>query len=149
MIGNAKGFTLIEVIVASVILGVGLWGTMSVVSFANRSESLKTTSTQKDAVVYNLLQDLRKRPEVLQKNYTPNLDPMPLLTTPTNFPLAWDTNQNLTDTTSCPTCKGRVGYVIQPVNNFSDFYLATVKICSNYNLGNSTCEIYQMYLVTR
>lgn len=146
MVKNPSGFTFVEVLVASLILIIGLWGTMSVVSFANRTEMLKTRSSQKDAIVYSLMQDLRKRSELLQKTYTGDL-PNALLADPATFPLAWDSNQNVQALDDCPTCRGRVAYVVQPVTGYSDFFLATIRICADATI--TSCENYEMFMVTK
>lgn len=147
MLRNSQGFTFIEVLVSCVILGVGLWGTMNVVSFANRTEAVKTKSSRKEAVVYNLMQDLRKRPEILQKNFT-GVSATSLLANPATFPIAWDIEQNAQDVATCPLCRGRIAYVVQPITGYSDFMLATIRICPDYNV-TTTCETYKMYMVAK
>lgn len=144
---NSKGFTFIELLVASVIVMSGLWGIMSVVSFANRTEMIKTRASQKDAIVYNLMQELRKKPESLQLNFS-GAAATTLLTNQAGFPIAFDYDRNATDVANCTTCRGRMGYVVQPLVGYSDFYLTSIRICTDYT-DNTTCEFFQMYMVTK
>ncbi len=131
-----KGTSLIEVIFATAALTIISYGVLtSLDHFSNQVVYSKSVQAR-DKQLAALVETLRANSGLYQISYDANattiaglLDPLNTSSVlhPSNLPLAW--NMNKIDTViGCPSCPGRLGYVIYPMQGFPGLFKMVIRV---------------------
>lgn len=122
------GYTYIEAIAAVGILSVISYGIYSGVVYLSSQTHRVINISTKDKAMSALLSTIRTNVDLFQINYDLTPAAMEQLLAVNNLPQAWSTNAGITDVKNCPTCPGRIGYVVQPVGGIRGLLQVTVRI---------------------
>lgn len=111
---NQKGFTLIEMVVAGLILSSVIYVASS--SFKFMFGEMKRTAelSEKRAVIANLMKTIRNNPKLYQAHFV-NLsdDTRESKLQAVNSPLAWNM-EGIYERSKCPSCLGLLSILIEP-----------------------------------
>lgn len=127
---NAAGMTLLETLVASAILAIGVMISIQAVSYVQKQTTQIKSTRAKDNIVTTLVNQLRSDIDQYQITFTP-MDPKEALNALDDkpFSLAWDF-AHLVPESLCTNCPGRMAYMITPLStaNLRGLYLVSIKL---------------------
>jgi hypothetical protein len=78
-------------------------------------------------VIGSTLQNVIENISMFQKNFDTSKAWSDTLLDPKALPLAWDQNL-LTEAVNCPNCPGRMGFVIQPLEDVPGINKITIRV---------------------
>lgn len=148
-----KGFSLLEVIIALAIFSLGLMGMATATRFAASGVRHLTHVSVRDRMVAGLITSISSNPHLYQVTNIAvgTTDPIAKNIIEERFkelPIAWSKNffGNVKD---CPTCSGRLGYVIQPLLGVPGLFQISVRATSTEIFkGKSSHERNYRFLVS-
>lgn len=121
-----KGFTIIEGIVAlaliSTVVVVFFEGIKQFRLVAFRANVLSSNEKQ----INDIAENIRANFQNYQVNFDYTSTKLNQLLTINNLPMAWDLGVNL-PVSQCTTCRGKYGFVIQPLDSFRGLYTVTLR----------------------
>lgn len=125
---NQKGFSLLEVMVAAGVMGVILYLFTDGTSFLSQRNKQLEELLIMERHVNALYENIQSNIDVYQITYNPrefnqNSDPSKI---EKYLPMAWDMKV-LTDVKNCPTCPGRMGFIIVPLDGYRGLYKLTIR----------------------
>lgn len=138
------GFTVMEVIVASVVLGIALTSLIGGITNLNKLRHRSQGLYGRDKQIAALLESVRSNVRSYRATFT-DADAMIGAQSATEamldvaqLPMAWS-NTEVTTVALCPKCPGRYGYVIQPFAvttsgvrvSVPGLYLVTVRVTNS------------------
>lgn len=124
---HVAGFTVVEALMASGLLGLLVFAALSMVSLTT-SELVKSEwISEEDRVVAGLVEEIRSEPNRFQKNFAPSVVSNADLIANLQLPIAWSPKYR-GPPAGCPECTGRMGYVMRTVNGFPGIFMVTVFI---------------------
>ena len=123
---NEKGFSLIEVLVATAILSVLAVSMMSVLSLSASQQTGMVANVTEDKMVSDIVEQVTSNPDMYQKYFAPTSANLEDALAPEQLPLAWS-KDFLGPATQCPACPGRVGYVFTPLQDLPGLYMVTIR----------------------
>lgn len=124
---NSRGFTLVEILVTAVILGVVAMAAAEGLRVIFRYTAQTKDARNRDRIVVSLLQNVTENISNMQKSYDPDPQIKANLLNPDKLPLAWDQGQ-VVEAASCPNCAGRVGFFIEALSSTRGISRLTVRI---------------------
>lgn len=129
MISNKRGSTLIEVIVAAVIVVIAFVSTMTFVLNVKKNTQTLLSSRSRSLQLQKIAQLILADPKLFKVNFNSSEAAACEDLKKENLPLAWDDNK-IDDIANCVGCLGRMGYVIQPfpVQTVRGVYLVTIRV---------------------
>lgn len=138
MKSNQRGASLIEVIVAFGILAIVTSSTSFMVLQLKKRVQQVITKRSSSIQFENLANAILANPKLFKVNFDPSEAAM-CASLATALPLAWDKTA-VYDVANCSWCKGRIGYVIQPlpISTIRGVYLATFRVYHPEDTQNST-----------
>ena len=122
-----EGSSLIEVLFAVALLSMISYGVLSGFDgFTNQIIRSKTTQSR-DKQLSALVETLRANIGLFQISHDLSEANAKAKLDVSNLPIAW--NANTIDTVAaCPTCPGRLGYVIYPKDGFPGLYIMMIRV---------------------
>lgn len=128
MIRNQKGFTIIESLIALGLLSIVMAISYSSIQQVRNLSAQVTTSESSEKQVLQIIENVRSNMNTFKATYEYYTDEKADELLATNkLSMAWDKNV-LTTAASCPKCKGRYGYVLQPYEKYRGLFVLTLKI---------------------
>ncbi len=131
---SAKGVTLMEAIVASAVLVTMALALSSL--FLQEQKGLKQLSgtSSKESIIQNFIFDMIESIAHQQINYRDSQEVneegkkfTDIRLDPKNLQFVWDEGR-IARPQDCPACKGRLGFIIQPLTGFRGLYLVTLRV---------------------
>lgn len=110
----ASGFTMVEVLVASTILGIatlGMLGSLNILFGFDKGSRLQTSESK---VYSNVLAVIRSNPDLQMINFAPETTTDDTLLAAASLPLAFS-ETFFGRASDCATCPVKIGYVIRPL----------------------------------
>lgn len=129
---NQKGVTLIEALISLALITVVVMSVTNSLRMADQFFSKAKLKRDRDQIVSSTLQGVLQNISLYQKNYQLTDQAREALLAESKLPFAWSENV-FTTVDQCPTCPGRVGYIIEPLPNMGGLNQVTVRI-TNKNL---------------
>jgi prepilin-type N-terminal cleavage/methylation domain-containing protein len=129
-LASKRGASLVEVMIASAILGIAAAYTMSSLDNISRSRKQAIGLQGRHEIVYSLVENIRDNVGMFQISYdgntssTGNVD---VVLTEDKLSHAWS-NAKVSTVEECPECPGRYGYLIQPMDGFRGLYIVTLRM---------------------
>lgn len=121
------GFTLVEILVSSVMITVVILAVTASLRMTNKFFNDVRNKRNRDRVIANTLQNIVQNIGLFQKNYGLTETKRLEMLDKKNLPIAW--GQDIVTTKElCPSCPGRMGFVIEPINNVGGLNQLTVRI---------------------
>lgn len=121
-----KGFSIIEGVIAlslvSVVVVVFLEGIQQFRTVAFRANVLSSNEKQ----INDIAENIRSNFQNYQVNFDYTSAKLNQLLALNNLPMAWDLGVNL-PVNQCSTCRGKYGFVIQPLDTFRGLYTVTLR----------------------
>ena len=116
LIKPAKGFGLIEILMAVSLLGVGAYITLNAVDFINNRRTKVDKSTAMISMISSMLESIRSN--ITMEKIDFNADEFLALSTPEgvkeSLRMCW-VKDGIIPLEVYPTCPGRIGYVVSPM----------------------------------
>jgi hypothetical protein len=124
---NNRGLTFVEILVTAALIVVVIIAITNSLSLSQNFLTRIRGKRNRDRVVASTLQNVVENVSLFQKNFdtTPNWTNK--LLDPAVLPIAWDQN-NISTATACPKCPGRMGFIIQPVDNVPGINRLTIRV---------------------
>lgn len=131
-----SGFSLAENMIAIGLLGLLMVAMMAATSTVFSSLERARAAATESRIMSSLIEEIRADPERYQKNFAPFTTTNSALKTSLGLPIAWSQDYR-GPVSGCPTCPGRLGYVIRPTDGFPGLFTVTVWIENpNYFQGS-------------
>jgi type II secretory pathway pseudopilin PulG len=124
---NHRGYTFVEILVTSALIIVVIFSVTTSLRMSQNFLSQVRGKRNRDRVVGSTLQNVVENISLFQKNFNVSKDWSDTLLDPQVLPLAWDQNV-LTTKAECPSCPGRMGFIIQPLEGSPGLNKLTVRI---------------------
>ncbi|MBI5139418.1 type II secretion system protein [Candidatus Nomurabacteria bacterium] len=141
MLKNITGLTLVELIVASGIIGIVAAALLSASSMLTHQRSQFKEAAGKSRIIENLIENIQNEANQFQLNFEPkdtgSFDALEI----DDLPLAFNANI-FVPKDECLDCPGRMGYSIRPVSGNRGLYLATAYVVHR-DLNNGKMFRYQ------
>lgn len=147
---GVAGFTILEVLITLGLLGIVFVGVQSAVNqYLDQSQQAKS-STSNDQIVESVLKRVIADVNQFQVDFGV------VNTTPVNgkctnsepLPVAWDV-EVYTAEKNCPRCPGRLGYWVQPLENYRGLYKVTVRVTHTKIYPEGHCQDYTFIVGNR
>jgi len=126
---NQKGFTLLEVMVSMALIGA-----LSYFLVGSSGKIMQDTQVIRhdlalDKVVQRISDNVRENIDLYQITYNQNefLNKTTKDELDAILPLAWDSNVYTTKE-GCPSCPGRAGFIITPIDGYRGLYRVIIRI---------------------
>lgn len=142
---NRKGFSLIEGLISLTLV------TIVVTVFLEGIKHFKTASFRANVLSSNekqindIAENIRANFQNYQVNYDFTSNKLNQLLSINNLPMAWDLGVNL-PVSQCASCRGKYGFVIQPIDTFRGLYSVTLRF-TYQDWGNGVYKDY-IFLVS-
>ncbi len=128
---DQKGFTLVGVLIASVIICTIAFGATELIR-VNAALLAKTKQQREMArVIGNVLNHVIENLASLQRTFETSVSTREALLREDRLPFAWD-QSSVVPAEQCPTCPGRMGYIIEPLPGRPSFSRLTIRITNAY-----------------
>jgi len=143
--------TLIEVAIAGIILGTVLSAFMSLIHYLGKSARTVRIMAAEDRMVASLVTNIRGNLRNYQASFEPvaasGSDPA---TEKALQSMPWAFSENdLVPATRCPTCPGRMGYVLQPLATMPGMFMVTMRIKHAELFGKDATKQYRFVATFR
>lgn len=128
-----KGVTLVEMLVAAAVLGIGLAAGMSGLNSLNQISIATKGAEKKSTITTGLIENIRSNISRYQINFNHSgstVNGAPLteqILDEDNLGFVWS-NSYYGDPAGCPSCTGRYDYVIQPLDGMPGLYKVTIRM---------------------
>jgi prepilin-type N-terminal cleavage/methylation domain-containing protein len=124
---DQKGFTLIELLVTAALMLVVTMSITNSLRLANKFLNDTRSKRNRDRVISSTLQNIVENVGVYQKNFGLSAGAKTAMLDPSKLPIAWGQDV-ITTTTACPSCPGRMGFIIEPLDNIGGLNRLTIRI---------------------
>ena len=124
----SSGYTYVEALVSLALLGVISYGIYNGVAYLSSQTHRVISLSTKDKEMSALLSTIRTNVDLFQINYDLTDAAKEQMLNVNTLPQAWATNIGITDVKNCPSCPGRLGYVVQPVTGIRGLLQVTVRV---------------------
>lgn len=112
---DQRGFTMMEILVVSGLIVVVIFSLTTSLRMSQQFLGQVRGKRNRDRVVSSTLKNVVENIALFQKNFNMGDDWAESLLDPKALPIPWDDNSVYNSLQECPTCPGRMGFVIQPV----------------------------------
>lgn len=129
MIFNQRGFTFVETLVAAAVLGASVVIFSGVTKYFNQKNKDTIEAVVVSNYVNTIYNNIQSNLNIYQISYDSKAfhDAKSPDALAKILPLAWD-HKVVTDVEKCPSCPGRMGYVIEPVNGYRGLFKLTIRV---------------------
>lgn len=159
MKNRRSGFSVLETLVASLIIAVGFGAALTVTNFVLEQTNAMETDAAEDKNVATLIDNVRSNLKIYQAIYahSQTMEGGVLLSdtmlAQTNLPYAWSANKfGLISTLSSQelaTMPGRVGFVIQPYDSSPGTYLVQMRVIEDISQARAQTKNYRFLVGER
>ncbi len=122
------GFTLVETMVAAVILAFMVSVFASLIAAFNEQMYRSAVTAIKSKEIANLVEIIQNNPRLMQVQWDNSTSAVNSALNTSSLPLAWGKNNKISDPAQCPSCEGRLGFVMRPVAGARGNYLVTMRV---------------------
>ena len=124
----SKGFSLTELLVSVAIFSILLTGVVQISDWIVNQIQVNRVKSKKNMVYLDIIQRVLKNPSQYAINYNTDIDPQVYLQNESELPIAWSANHFIMKRERCPGCKGRMGLLVQPMDDYRGGYQVSVLI---------------------
>lgn len=110
---NNRGFSLVEVLVAIGLLGVGIAGLTSLIISEKKSIARNIAKRNMDLYYLGLVEQIQSDMNSFQVSYFSTVTDLDNFLNPATLPLGFD-GQSVHPIASCPTCPAKIGVAAMP-----------------------------------
>lgn len=128
-----SGFTFVEILVSAALLGIFGGVVVSAITEFDKQRTQVLALGSKDIQISGLVDNIRSNLKLFQSSHVTHgstviAEADRLMPDKKDLPLAWSLDGAITSPASCPTCDGRLGYVIQPSGTSPGLYVVTMRV---------------------